>query len=507
MHYRKLRASLISALASFASVAIVSGIAWAQPAEDPAAPDTGQPAPDEVPADAPAADPNAPVDDTVPADPMPDDGVAPTDEPMGEPSSVEVSSLTVHIVSTRNTYETMAFDIFDTATEQVVATGRGADEAAGEQAPTFQLPPGTYKIVKSGEPYGTRVDFATVQVDGPTNYVIVIDPQTGDFRGAGLVTGELPEGQEIAGIRIALNVGGSLNFNQEANVVGTTNGVSALLGLFGNFSMVFDKGNHFLKVDSQLALTVRDPETADAFSTQDYFTGSALYAFNINNPFVGPYARFGFQTKVFPGYLYLEEEDAATGVVNVNRLDGSVETYTFGGEANTDDLRIKLADAFAPLILQEEIGGNLKAADIDLRLFDLSVATRLGFGFRQGITNGLLVVEGDERGTPVNLFEVDNYNTLGPVAGATATVTFARWLFGSGELGMMAPLKDYEEAGDNFGERLLIDLAATGGLKFPSLSFFYATIDYTLRLQRDGFLTDDTQFAHSIMARGNLQLF
>jgi hypothetical protein len=39
------------------------------------------------------------------------------------------------------------------------------------------------------------------------------------------------------------------------------------------------------------------------------------------------------------------------------------------------------------------------------------------------------------------------------------------------------------------------------------LSFFYGSIDYTLRLQREGYLTDDTQFAHAVMARANLQLF
>jgi hypothetical protein len=296
-------------------------------------------------------------------------------------------------------------------------------------------------------------------------------------------------------------------FNHQERVVGQTNGVNALVGLFGNFSLVFDRDNHFLKLDSQLQVTVRDPETAGPFSTNDNFRGSALYAYNINNPYVGPYARVAFQTKVFPGYLYLEEDDQATGVVNVNRLDGTVDTFEFGGEANADDLRIEVAKAFSPLILQEEIGANLKAVDLDLRLLELNVATRVGFGFREGIANGLLVVEGDERGTPVNLFEVDDYFTLGPVVGATATVTFARWLFGSGDFGLMVPVRETDRAGDGFADRLLIDLSATGGLKFPSLSFFYGSLDYTLRVQRDGYLTDKTQFAQSVMARANLQLF
>jgi hypothetical protein len=449
-----------------------------------------QPADDAVPVEAPEA-PEAPVE-------APE---APVDD------STEGASLTIHVITTQNTYATLELDIFDVATEQVVASGTSADEGAGLPAASFELSEGVYKIVRSGEPFTSRVDFATVRVDGPTDYVIVVDPNTDAFRGSGVVTGELPEGQEIAGIRIALNVGGTLSFNQQENVIGNTNGVNALVGLFGNLSLAFERGKHSLRVDSQLQLTVRNPEVAGPFSTNDYFKGSALYTMKINNPYVGPYARVSFQTKVFPGYLYLEEDVMATGQANVHRLDGTTDSFEFGGEANAEDLRIKLAEAFAPLILQEEIGGNLKAVDLDLRLLDLTVATRLGFAFRQGITNGLLVVDGSERGTPIELFEIDNYSTLGPVVGANATVTFARWLFGSGEVGVMVPLTDTDRAGDGFAERLLVDLSATGGLKFPSLSFFYGSLDYTLRLQRDGFLTSDTQFAHSVMARANLQLF
>jgi len=453
------------------------------------------------------------------AAPDPDESPEPTPEPVAEPAPaaadaeieppvlVPASTLTVHLVTSRNTYSEMAFDVFDVATQQVVASGEGADESAGEAAPRFELPAGVYKIVPSGEPFNNRRDFATVRVDGPTNFVIVIDSGTGHFRGAGLVTGgELPTGRKLAGIRLSLNVGGNLVFDQQSRVIGTTNGTSTVVGLFGNFSMVFDRGPHFLKVDSRLNVNVMDPRYASAFSTTDFFEGSALYAFNIKNPWVGPYARAGFRTKVYPGYLYLEN-DGPSGVVNVNRLDGSVDSYAFGSQSNVDDLRIEVAKAFAPLVLQQEIGANLKAVDIDLRLFELSVATRLGFGFREGISNGLLVVDGQEDGGVVNLFEVDDYWTLGPVAGASATVTFARWLFGSAEAGVMVPVRDTDRAGSDFADRLLIDLSGTGGFKFPALSFFYASVDYTLRLQRDGYLTSNTQFAHSIMARANLQIF
>src|SRR5690606_15616793 len=107
-----------------------------------------------------------------------------------------------------------------------------------------------YKIVKAGESFDTRVDFATVTVSEDTDFLIVVDADTGAFRGSGVVTDNLPEGLEIAGVRFALNVGGTLWMNQRRGVVGGTNGISALVGVFGNFGMVYDKGSHFLTVDA-----------------------------------------------------------------------------------------------------------------------------------------------------------------------------------------------------------------------------------------------------------------
>jgi hypothetical protein len=272
--------------------------------------------------------------------------------------------------------------------------------------------------------------------------------------------------------------------------------------------MVYDEGPHFLTVDAKMQLNLQDPPTSGAFASTDYLEAGALYAFNINNEYVGPYARAGLKTRVFPGYLYLESEEDASGQVTINRLDGSTETFAFGTEAHPDDLRIEVAKSFAPFILQEEIGANLKAVSLDLKLLELSVGTRAGWGFRQGITNGLYVVQGDERGGQVTLNEVDDYTTTGPLAGATANLVFARWLFGQAEIGALLPVQDSDRAGSTVAKRVLLDASGTAGLKFPALtSKLHASFDYTFRLQRDGFLTNRTMFDQIIMARVSLQLF
>jgi hypothetical protein len=492
-------------LCSLLAVLVVAGTAVAQPAPAP------MPGPTPVPAPAPDPQP----------DPIPDPGVGqamPPDPQPAEPPPTATeaprSGLRVHILTSQNTYVPLNFDVFSVDTKRVVASSTGAVESRGEEAPILDLSAGTYKIVRAGEPFEARVDFAiaTVIDDTVTDYLIVVDADSLNFRGSGPVVGDLPRGVEIAGLRVSLNGGGTLMFNQRANAVGMTSGTAAQFGLFGNFGLLFDKGDHLLDVAAQLRLDLVDPYTGSVMPTGDHFSASALYSYKLNNPYLGPYVRGAMRTRIFPGYLYLQSTGMTTNVV-ITRTDGTPETQTIGNLANPDDLRIKVADPFGPFLLQEELGANLKAIDLDLLLVKLNVGTRIGFGFRQGIMNGLLVVDGstDEDTNPIFLHEVRNYSTLGPVIGANASVTFARWLFGSAQFGVLAPVMntDRREVTDlSFARRLLIDFSGTAGFKVPILTnLLFASADYTFRVERDAFITNRTQFEHQLMARASITLF
>lgn len=427
------------------------------------------------------------------------------------PTETPTSGLRVHVLTSRNTYVPMSFDVFAVDTRQLVASGVGALESAGEVPPILELSPGTYKIVRAGEPFEARVDFAiaTVLPDTVTDYLIVVDPDSLAFRGSGPVVGELPHGVELLGVRLSLNGGGNLMFNQIKNGVGTTSGNTAQFGLFGNFGLVIDHGVHFLDVNADMRLDLIDPVTGSLAPTHDRFQASGLYSYKLDNKYLGPYVRASMRTRIFPGYIYFQSDQPT---IDINVVDGdgnTIRTDTLGSASNPDDLRYKVAKPFGPLILQEELGANLKAVDLDLLLLKLNVGTRIGFGFRQTFTNDLLVLDSDDGDNPVTLRQVDNYQTLGPVIGANATVTFARWLFGSAQFGLLAPLTNTSDSrSDNFGGRLLLDFSGSAGFKVPILTnLLFASADYTFRLERDAFITADTQFEHALMARANITLF
>jgi len=166
----KLRGSLVVLLG-------LGGVSLAQPAPD-------QPVPSPAPAPLPENPNPQPPTGEVPATPVPE---TPPAEPPPTATEAPRSGLRMHILSSSNTYVPMTFDVLDTETRQVVASSQGALESRGEEAPILDLKPGTYKIVRSGEPFETRVDFAIVQVlaGTVTDYMHVVAASSHEFRGTG----------------------------------------------------------------------------------------------------------------------------------------------------------------------------------------------------------------------------------------------------------------------------------------------------------------------------------
>ncbi|MBK8012973.1 MAG: hypothetical protein IPK13_16655 [Deltaproteobacteria bacterium] len=124
------------------------------------------------------------------------------------------SGLAVHVVdeqfgSVRSSYEIIRAD-----GREYMGIGFGTDEQAGEPVSTWVLRPGLYKIVRVGETYRARRDFATVRLrEGRfTHFLLVVDPATGDFSGGG----EVPEAElfrPTGGFFGSLVVGGDLTLS------------------------------------------------------------------------------------------------------------------------------------------------------------------------------------------------------------------------------------------------------------------------------------------------------
>ena len=139
---------------------------------------------------------------------------------------VQWSGLRIEVVDERNLPHRGAYELIRVTDRQAFTVGFRADTLQGEQLRTLLMPPGLYRIVQPGANYRTRTDFATVLAPegGLVHHKLVINPDYGQFRGAGVVLpAELGAVPEFSPWSRRYMLGLSAPFDSTRNVVGENN--------------------------------------------------------------------------------------------------------------------------------------------------------------------------------------------------------------------------------------------------------------------------------------------
>ena len=259
------------------------------------------------------------------------------------------SGLLVQVVDTQNIPLRSTYEIIRADDREVMGIGVGADTLQGETLRTWLLKPGLYRIVRSGETFRARKDFATAFLPqgGLVHFKLVLDPETGDFRGAGVVSPE-----EI-GVKTAeaespwihnVTASGALSLSETSNVVGSANQSSMAGTVFFDAYSTYENGPHRLTnifeiEEGFLQINPDQGKDLPTQHTQDRLREDLLYTRYLNERW-GPYVRFGLLTNVF------EAKTLATEPITVayNRLDGSRQPGQRRGERPVlDGRRFRLA--------------------------------------------------------------------------------------------------------------------------------------------------------------------
>ena len=183
---------------------------------------------------------------------------------------VRWGALRIEVVDERNLPHRGTYELIRVADRQPYTVGFGADTLQGERLLTLLMAPGLYRIVQSGSTYRARTDFATVLVPegGLVHYRLVINPTSGQFRGAGVVTpdelGAVPdvstwEAPEVSPWNRRYAIGLSAPFASTRNVIGASNETTFGTDLFFDnyityqrdrdlFSSVLELESGFVKV-------------------------------------------------------------------------------------------------------------------------------------------------------------------------------------------------------------------------------------------------------------------
>lgn len=400
------------------------------------------------------------------------------------------SGLLVQVVDTQNIPLRSTYEIIRAEDREVMGTGFGADTLQGETLRTWLLKPGLYRIIRSGETFRARKDFATAFLPqgGLVHFKLVLDPDSGDFRGAGVVSAEevgMTAAKSDSNWAHSMTASGALSFGETTDVVGSPNQSSMAGTVFLDAYSTYENGPHrmvniFEIEEGFLRVNPDQGKNLPTQHTQDRLREDLLYTRYLNERW-GPYVRFGLLTNIF------EAQTLATEPVTVayNRLDGSQE---FVAVAASD--QYSTADSFGSLRLREGFGINVRL----LRNDRATVNWRGGVGFRQNLFSNAFVVN-DLAATPeLDLFEIDDLNQEGIETTLLANVILADRLSYLGDLEIFADIDDTGNPTIDWRNTLSYRLS-----RYLSLDFTYDLLDFPQ-------ISDQTQIRKSLLLRVSFDL-
>lgn len=342
----------------------------------------------------------------------------------GETAMVPVTwgALRVEVVDDHRVPHRGGYELIRADDRQSVGTGFGADTFAGESLQTWLLPPGVYRIVKPGSNYRALRDFATVYVpeSGFVRYRLVLDPDTGEFQGSGvLLPGEFGSPDDRAHrwrTNLVLGLDGSLA--QQQNVVGTSNQLTFTGSLFLDGQVAYNVGKHSasLLVQTEEGISRIVPQEGDPLplvKSRDSLRGDGLYTYFVK-PWFGPYGRVSGDTQLFPTNTVVTSDTTL-----VRTFDDGTSTVEF---VPANDAFF-VADAFEPTILRE--GAGLNTRFVNNRWVTLNV--RLGLGLRQNEYGGAWVIEDDPLTDEIEYREVASFGQEGVESTVVATARLPGW--------------------------------------------------------------------------------
>ncbi|HWM87193.1 MAG TPA: ABC-type transport auxiliary lipoprotein family protein [Kofleriaceae bacterium] len=403
-------------------------------------------------------------------------------------AGLDVAVVDESFVPFRGTYELIRME-----SREDFGLGFGVDEQLGEVTRVWVLPPGLYKIIRSGGTYRDRTDFATVRLEAGrlTRFTLVVDRDDGSFLGAGendpdtdlaIDVGDAQSSADQRRWLFRAVVGGDLNLRR-TDEIGEQEGWRVSFRAFFDGSARLLAGRHLWHTQLELEEgQTRLPDQDTFQSDADRLFFHTIYTYELLSWF-GPYARAGLETKLLPRY---ENFDTPEDVIVVDEDGMPVRTL--------DDVRrVKLGSTFAPLSLKEGAGGNFRLLRTRFAELDL----RLGFGGRQTIANELYVFEEDLTGGPGRLIPVVDSSVEGLEGTLVGLGRITRFITVSTELDGLVPVK---------GEDLVV-VTSRNQVNVRLASFL--SLNYRFNLTRDPNLGigTDVRTEHDVQLRFSFVVF
>jgi ABC-type uncharacterized transport system auxiliary subunit len=398
-------------------------------------------------------------------------------------AALDVAVVDETFVPFRGTYEVIRMQ-----SREDFGLGFGADEQTGERTRVWVLPPGLYKIIRSGGTYRDRTDFATVRLTAGrlTHFTLVQDPLDGRFLGAGEADPDLADqadGSNLSPWRLRAVLGGDFNLRRSDQVGDQEGWRTSFRGFFDGAARLVN-GPHAWTTQLELEEgRTRLPGQKVFQSDTDRLFFHTIYTYQLLSWF-GPYARAGAETKLLPRYEVFETPQ---DVVKLDEDGMPVRTLV-------DVSRVKLGSTWAPVSVREGAGGNFRVLRTRFAELDL----RVGLGGRQTIANGLYVFQpGEEDTDPDVIIPVVDSSVEGVESTLLGLGRVTRFVTLSTELDALVPLWGNDLIVVTWRNQMNVRLAS------------FLSLNYRFNLSRDPNLGvgNDVRTEHDLQLRFSFVLF
>jgi len=421
----------------------------------------------------------------------------------GETTMVPVTwgALRVEVTDDRRVPHRGGYEIIRADNREPYGTGFGADTLQGEQLRTWLLPPGIYRIVKPGSNYRALRDFATVYVTegGFVRYRLVLDRDTGEFQGSGvLIPGEFGSPRKIdQRLFRSLVLGANGQLVQQRNVVGVNNQVSLAGAMFLDGQLAYTINDHRISGLMQIEEGVSQIRPQEGtplplIKTRDRVRLDLLYTWYLQ-PSFGPYVRGAGESQAFRTNVVVTEDTT----IGREFSDGRVANE----QVATNDTFF-VADPWEPTILRE--GAGLNTRFVNNRWLTLN--WRIGLGLRQNLYSGAWLLDDDPTTRDVIEYsEIESFNQEGVESTVIATARLPGWAVYATDLELFADVGAQgvaEETGTELG-RMSVEWRNTLTLRLTR----NLSLNYYLNIDLLPQVIDTAQTEQSVLLRASWALF
>jgi hypothetical protein len=406
----------------------------------------------------------------------------------GETTVVPVTwgALRIEVTDDRRVPHRGSYELIRAESREPYGTGFGADTLQGESLMTWLLPPGVYRIVRPGSNYRALRDFATVYVpeSGFVRYRLVLDPDTGEFQGSGVLLPDefgSPNDQATRWFS-SLVVGAVGSLAQQQNVIGVNNQLTAAGSLFVDGQLSYNLGRHrvttLMQVEAGASqITPQESDALPLVKTRDRLRLDGLYTFYAK-PWLGPYARVTGESQAFSTDVLVTEDTTLQREFS----NGSVQS-----EFVPANETFFVANPWEPSLFRQGTGMN--ARFVNNRWFTLNL--RLGLGLRQNLYGGAWVIEDLPRTPEIEYRQVDSFNQEGVESTIIATARLPGWVVYATDVELFADFQELEKPSIEW--RNTLTLRITRNL----------SLNYYLNLERAPQVVDTLQFEQSVLLRAS----